>query len=121
MLYRTLAELLVLLHLGFVIFVVLGGLLALRWRWIPWLQVPCAVWGILIELYGWTCPLTPLENAFRQRSGAAGYEGGFIDHYVLPVLYPDWLTLPVQLVLASVVVVANVAIYALIWRRRRTR
>ena len=121
MLSRVLADGLVLIHLAFVTFVVLGGLLAFRWRWIPWVQVPCAAWGFLIEIYGWVCPLTPLENRLRQQSGTGGYEGGFVDHYLLPVLYPDWLHLPVQVVLASLVVVANALIYFLLWRRPWSR
>jgi len=118
MLSRVLADGLVLIHLAFVIFVVLGGLLAFRWRWIPWLQLPAAFWGFLTELCSWTCPLTPLENHLRQQSGAGGYEGGFIEHYLLPILYPDWLSLPVELVLAALVVAANALIYLALWRRR---
>ena len=118
MLSRVLADGLVLIHLAFVAFVVLGGLLAFRWRWMPWVQIPCAVWGFLIELCGWICPLTPLENRLRRQSGVEGYEGGFIEHYLVPLLYPDWLSLPVQVVLASIVVAANALIYFAVWRRR---
>lgn len=117
--YRLLAEFVVLVHLGFVVFVVLGGLLALRWPRAAWLHIPAAVWGALIELTGWICPLTPLENWLRGRAGGHGYSGGFIENYVLPVLYPRELTRTTQLVLAALVVAVNVAVYALAWRRRR--
>jgi len=117
MFFRGLADLVVLAHLAFIVFVALGGLLALRWRWIPWVQLPAAVWGAVIEVGGWICPLTPLENGLRERAGAAGYAGGFVEHYVLPVVYPGSLTRGVQIFLAVVVVVANAAIYFLVWRR----
>ena len=117
MLLRALADLVVLLHLGFILFVALGGLLALRWRWIAWLQIPSALWGILIELRGWICPLTPLENRLRELAGAAGYPGGFVEHYVLRLVYPGPLTPTVQLLLALLVVIANSVIYFLVWRR----
>lgn len=116
---QVLADLLVLIHLAFVAFVVGGGIIAFRWRWIVWLQLPCALYGVLIELYGWICPLTPLENWLRTQAGIQGYEGGFVEHYVLPVLYPAWLDLPVQIVLALAVVIANALIYFLLWRRHR--
>jgi len=117
MFYRVLADLVVLTHLAFIVFVVVGGLLALRWRWLPWVQVPAALWGAVIEVGGWICPLTPLENGLRERAGAAGYAGGFVEHYVLPVVYPGSLTRGVQIFLAVVVVVANGVIYFLVWRR----
>jgi hypothetical protein len=119
LLYRLLADLVVGLHFLFVVFVVMGGLLALRWRWMMWLHLPAAVWGALIELGGWICPLTPLEKSLRARAGGAGYEGGFIEHYVLPVLYPGALTREIQLVLGLLVVAVNVVIYWLVARRRR--
>ena len=112
-----LADFVVLLHLCFVVFVVAGGLLVLRWRRMVWAHVPCAVWGVWIEFAGWICPLTPLEIWLRRRAGEAGYERGFIEHYLLPVLYPSELTRSTQLVLGTVVVVLNVALYAWVWRR----
>jgi hypothetical protein len=121
MLFRVLADLVVLTHLAFILFVVGGGLLALRWRWVPWVQVPAALWGAVIEVCGWICPLTPLENGLRARAGEAGYAGGFVEHYVLPVVYPGALTRGVQVVLAVVVVVANGVIYLWIWRRAGRR
>jgi hypothetical protein len=117
MFFRLLADLVVLTHLAFIVFVVAGGLLALRWRRVPWVQLPAALWGAVIEVAGWVCPLTPLENGLRERAGAAGYAGGFVEHYVLPVVYPGALTREVQVVLAVVVVVANGLIYFWVWRR----
>ena len=123
MLYGLLADLVMLIHLAFVLFVVGGGLLFLKWPRIAWLHLPAAVWGALIEFMGWTCPLTPLENQFLTQSAEAGYEGDFIAHYLLPALYPTGLTPTVQLVLGLSVVVLNVAIYGwgLAKRRQRTR
>ncbi|MDX1383756.1 MAG: DUF2784 domain-containing protein [Thermoanaerobaculia bacterium] len=119
MLYRLLADGLALVHFGFVLFVVGGGLLALRWRWVPWVHLPAAAWGAFVELSGRICPLTPLENALRRAGGAAGYEGGFVERYLLPVLYPADLTREVQIVLGAVVVACNAAIYLAVWLRRR--
>ncbi len=114
-----LADSVVLLHMGFVVFVVAGGLLALRWKRMAWLHVPCAVWGAWVEFVGWICPLTPLEIWLRRRAGEVGYETGFVEHYVLPVLYPSELTRSTQVALGIAVVVLNVALYTLIWRRWR--
>ncbi len=110
--YRLLADLTVVAHFVFVLFAVGGGLLVLRWRRIVWLHIPAAVWAALIEFYGWVCPLTPLENWLRVRSGASGYRGGFIEHYILPVLYPRALTRELQIVLGIFVLVVNLAIYS---------
>ena len=119
MIFRLLADLVVLIHLAFVIFVVLGGLLALKWRWVVWLHLPAAVWGALIEFGGWICPLTPLENWLRQQGGEQGYVGGFIQHYIVPVLYPTGLTREIQIVLGLTVVILNLVVYALIFRQAR--
>jgi len=116
--YLLIANLLVLLHLAFVGFVVLGALLVLRWPRLAWIHLPCALWGALIEFAGWVCPLTPLENWFRQLGGQAGYAGGFVEHYLLPVLYPQNLTRPVQLALGTLVLILNAAAYGRLWRRR---
>jgi hypothetical protein len=121
MLYRLLADLVVVLHFAFVLFVVLGGLFALRWPRAAWIHLPVAVWGAGIELVQGICPLTPLENRLRRLGGEAGYSGGFVEHYVLPVLYPAELSRDVQLGLGIFVIVLNVAIYTLVWRRRRSR
>jgi hypothetical protein len=113
LIYRALADLLVLFHLAFVVFVVLGGLLVLRWPKAAWAHIPAAVWGVLIEYAGWICPLTPLENSLRMRGGEAGYSGGFIEHYVLPTLYPAGLTRGTQIALGSAVLCLNLAAYGI--------
>jgi hypothetical protein len=118
-LYGALADLVVVVHFGFVLFVVLGGLLVLRWPRLAYLHVPTAVWGALIEFTGGVCPLTPLENSLRESAGGAGYQGSFIEHYILPILYPSALTRGIQLLLGSFVVVLNLAIYAYLLRRKR--
>lgn len=118
-LYGFVADLTVLLHLAFVAFVVAGGLLVLRWPRLAWVHLPCAAWGALIEFAGWICPLTPMEIWLRQRAGEAGYSGGFVEHYVIPVLYPGELTRGIQIGLGVAVVVLNAAIYTAVWRRSR--
>ncbi|MDH3224105.1 MAG: DUF2784 domain-containing protein [Gemmatimonadota bacterium] len=120
MIQRILADLVVVVHFAFIVFVILGGLLALRWRRAMWLHLPAAAWGFAIEAFGWICPLTPLENRLRRASGEAGYPGGFIEHYLIPIMYPAGLTRGVQWVLAGVVVLVNVALYTLVWRRHRS-
>jgi len=116
------AELIVAVHFAFVVFVVLGGLLALRWPRVAWIHLPAVIWGVLIEFTGWICPLTPLENRLRRAGGEAAYEGDFIAHYILPVLYPDGLTRTDQLMLGGVALAINVAVYAfVIVRHRRSR
>jgi Protein of Unknown function (DUF2784) len=119
MFYRSLADLVLLLHFGFVAFVVLGGLLVLRWpRW-AWLHVPAALWGVFVEYTGSTCPLTPLEIAWRQRGGEVGYPGSFLEHYVTAILYPTGLTRGLQIGLGTLALAINTAIYsALIVRHR---
>jgi Protein of Unknown function (DUF2784) len=119
--YRFLADLVLGLHVLFVLFVVLGGLLLVRWPRLVWIHLPAAVWGAMIELGGWICPLTPLENMLRARAGDAGYEGGFIEHYILPVLYPGNLTRGIQLALAGVVIVVNLGIYGYAYRKAYQR
>ena len=121
MIYRVLADVVLVLHLGFVLFVVLGGLLVARSPHLAWLHIPAAVWGVLIEYSGWICPLTPLENSFRIRGGEAGYSGGFIDHYVQLTLYPPGLTRSTQLVLGSFVLLLNLVAYARVLSRMRNR
>jgi hypothetical protein len=118
MIYRVLADLVLLLHLAFIIFVVAGGLLALRWHWAPLLHLPAALWGVFIEISRGVCPLTPLESALRGAAGASGYSGGFVDHYIVPVIYPSTLTPPTQFALAGFVVAVNVLAYWVVWRWR---
>ncbi len=119
MIYRIAADLVVLIHFTFVLFVVFGALVALRWPRVLWLHLPAAAWGALIEFQGWICPLTPWENRLRTLGGQAGYAGGFIEHYILPLLYPAGLTRTVQLTLGAVVVVVNGLLYALVWLKWR--
>lgn len=117
MLYRVLADAVVVFHLVFVAFAVAGGLLAFRWRWVPWLHLPALGWAAFVEFTGRICPLTPLENGLRAAGGAAGYRGGFVDHYLLPVLYPAGLTPELQWTLGAGLVAFNAAVYALLLRR----
>ena len=120
MLYHHLADLVVAIHLAFVIFVVVGALFVLRWPRLAWMHVPAAIWGVLIEYAGWICPLTPLENWLRRAGGQASYQGGFVEHYVIPVLYPLGLTRATQWVLGTIVLAVNIGAYgALAIRRRR--
>jgi hypothetical protein len=118
---RILADLLVLVHLGFVLFVVAGGALVLRWPRLAFAHVPAAVWGAWIELRGGICPLTPWEKSLRERAGQAVYAGDFIGHYVLPVLYPVDLSRDVQVWLGLGVLVTNLALYTVVVRRRALR
>jgi hypothetical protein len=119
--WRLSADVVMLVHLAFIVFVVAGGLLALRWRWIAAIHLPVAIYGVVIQLAGFTCPLTPLEKALRRRAGSAGYEGGFVEHYIVPVLYPGEFTTRVQLTLAGLLLVANAVVYTIVWRRRPRR
>ncbi len=122
MLMRFLADVVVLLHFGFILFVVLGGLLVLYRRFFLWIHLPAAVWGFLIEAKSFPCPLTGFEKYLRQRAGEAGYPGGFVEHYVIPVIYPSGMTRQLQIILAVLVVAVNVAVYGwVIWRLRRSR
>jgi hypothetical protein len=117
--YRVLADLVVGLHVVFVVFVVAGGLVVLRWPKVAFVHLPAAVWGAAIEFAGWICPLTPLENSLRRQAGQSGYSTGFIEHYLLPVLYPSALTRNIQLLLGVVVIVVNLAIYLYVLRSRQ--
>ena len=117
MFFRLLANTVVLIHLGFIVFVVIGGFLAWRWRWIAWIHIPAALWGALIQFMGWMCPLTPLEVSLRRRAGEAGYERGFIEHYLIPVIYPEDWTVALRIVLGTCVVVVNAIAYWGYFRR----
>lgn len=118
--YRLLADLVLAVHGLFVAFVVFGGLLALWKRWIAYLHLPALAWGALVIGMGWICPLTPLEVSLRQRAGDQGYDGGFIEHYLVPLIYPEAITRETQIVLAVLLVAGNLLIYAL-WARRGRR
>ena len=118
---RILADLVVGLHFVFVVFVVAGGLLVLRWPKVAFVHLPAAMWGAAIEFAGWVCPLTPLENSLRRQAGESGYSTGFLEHYLLPVLYPSALTRDTQLLLGAAVIGINLAIYVYVLRRRHKR
>jgi hypothetical protein len=111
MLYRIAADGLVLFHLLFILFVLFGGLLVLKWRPLIWWHLPAAAWGVSVEVFHLPCPLTQWENLMRDAAGQIGYSGGFIEHYVWPVIYPAGLTPAIQLGLGSVVLAINVLVY----------
>ncbi len=119
MVYHGLATLVVVVHALFVAFVLLGGLLVLRRPRLAWLHLPAAGWGVLIEFAGWVCPLTPLEIALRRRAGQAGYEGGFIEHYVTALLYPEGLSRGHQVALGALALAVNLLVYWRLAARRR--
>lgn len=119
--YALLADLVLVLHATFILFVVFGGLLVLWRRCLMWLHIPAAAWGIVIEFLGWVCPLTYLENDLRTAAGGSGYAAGFIDHYLAPLVYPAALTHATQVLLGLAVLLVNAVIYALVWRKSRSR
>ena len=119
MAWRLAADALVVIHLGFILFVLLGGLLLLRWPRLIWMHLPAVAWGIVVECMHLGCPLTPWENQLRGMAGQAGYDGGFIEHYLIPLIYPAGLTPQIQIWLGAIVVLVNLTVYAwLIWRWR---
>jgi Protein of Unknown function (DUF2784) len=119
--YPLLADLVLIVHLAFVVFVLWGGLLVLKWRWIAWLHLPAAVWGAVVEFTGWICPLTPLENWLREQGGEVSYRSDFIAEHLLPLLYPEELTGNLQLLLGTGVVVLNAAVYWGLWQMQMRR
>jgi hypothetical protein len=121
MTYRIAADLVVLIHFAFIAFVVFGALLVARWGWLVWLHLPVFAWGVIVETTGRLCPLTDVENALREKAGQSGYPGGFIDHYLLAIIYPAGLTRNMQLGLALVAFAINALIYAWLYRLRRKR
>ena len=121
MIHRLLADAVLFLHLAFIVFVVAGSLFLLRWprlSWFPWLHFPAVLWGVIVELRGYICPLTPLENRLRELGGEAGYAGGFVEHYLLPVIYPAGLTHEWQIALGLGVAALNLVVYVCWWRKR---
>jgi hypothetical protein len=120
-LYRLAADAVLLLHLAFVVFVVLGAFLVLRWGKVAWVHLPAVAWGALVEFSGWICPLTPLEIALRQAAGDAAYAGDFVEHYIVALLYPESLTRDAQVALGVAVVLLNVAIYGAVLARQFRR
>lgn len=121
MMFRVLADVVVFLHFAFVLFSVAGGLLCFKRRGWAFVHLPSAAWSVVVEAAGWTCPLTPLENRLRRMGGGTIYSSDFIEHYVMPVLYPERLTRPVQLLLGLVVLLVNVAVYLSVFRFRRVK
>jgi hypothetical protein len=119
MFFRIAADIVLLVHLAFIVLVVAGALLVLRYGWFAWIHLPAAAWGAFVELTGRICPLTTLENAMRVRAGQEGYAVSFVEQYLLPVIYPTGLTREVQFWLAGLVIAINAILYTLIWRRRR--
>lgn len=117
--FRRAADVVLVVHFAFVLFVVLGGLLALRWPRVAWVHVPVALYGAIIEFLGFICPLTPLEVGLRRRGGETGYAGGFIEHYITAALYPSGLTREIQIALGVGVLLLNAIVYGLWWHRRR--
>ena len=119
MLWRVLADVVLIVHLTFIVFVIFGGFLAPRWRWLPWIHLPAAIWASALEFGGWICPLTPLENWFRQAGGEAGYPGGFLEHYLLRGIYPTGLTPVIQIYLGFAVIGINTLAYWMVWVSRK--
>jgi len=119
--YEALADSVLVLHLCFILFVVLGGLLVLKWPRVAWVHLPAAAWGGLVEIIGWICPLTPLEIAFRRAAGSGAYEITFVERYLVPIVYPSALTREMQIALGLFVLGINLAVYGVVWRRRDRR
>ena len=116
--WRALADLVLLIHFAFVVFVIMGGFFASRWRWLPWVHLPAVAWSVVLEFSGWICPLTPLENSLRQASGEAGYADGFLEHYLLRVVYPVGLTPEIQIYIGLGVLLINGLAYSVVWQGR---
>ena len=116
---RILADVLVLLHLAFIVFVLAGALWVMYQRWMAWLHLPAVIWAVLLEFNGWICPLTPLENHFRRLAGQEGYAGGFVEHYLIPLIYPQSLTEVMQIILGLIVLLVNGVVYAWVISKAR--
>lgn len=121
MIYGLLADAVLLLHLAFVVFVVFGAFVVWRFPRLAWLHLPSAIWGAFVELAGYPCPLTPLENYLRRLSGATGFRGGFVEHYLVPAIYPEALLREGQIMLGIGVIAINIAAYVYVWRRRAAK
>lgn len=114
MFYRVLADLVLILHFAFIVYAIFGGLLVLKWKWTIFLHIPVVAWGVLVEVFAWICPLTPLENEFRMAAGIADYSGSFVDQYLIPIVYPDNLTREVQWLLGIALLLINLVIYSMV-------
>ena len=121
MLARLAADLVLIVHMAFVLYVLFGGLLVLARPWLALIHLPAVIWAVLLEFFGWICPLTPLEQDLRRAAGQAGYEGGFVEHYLVPILYPPGLTPSIQWILGGIVLVVNGLFYGPLIRRRFRR
>src|SRR5690606_38358886 len=121
MLYYLAANLVALIHFAFVLFVVAGGLLVWRWPRLAWLHLPAVLWGTLVISLGWICPLTPLENTLLSQAGMGGYQGEFVERYIMVVIYPEGLTRPVQILLGALVTAINLLLYGGLLHRQRSR
>ena len=119
MIARLLADMVLLLHVAFILFALSGGLIILWKRWVIWIHLPVLLWASVVNLAGWTCPLTPLENALRALAGQVGYEGGFVEHYVVPLVYPDVMFRDLEMVSGLAVLACNVLTYAFVIHRIR--
>lgn len=119
--YAFSADVVAVIHLGFVLFVLFGGLIVVKWPRVMWLHLPAVAWGALVEFTGWICPLTPLENWLRWQAGQVGYEGDFLLRLLLPLLYPEALTRTVQILLGAIALTVNLTIYAWLWRQHRRK
>jgi hypothetical protein len=115
--YQALADVITLVHIVFIAFVLLGGLLAFRWRWMPWAHLPAVMWGAAVEFFGWVCPLTPLENVLRRAGNGAGYSVSFVERYLVPLVYPAELTHELQLLLGGAVVAVNALVYFFVFHQ----
>jgi hypothetical protein len=118
-LYGILAGVIIVAHFLFIAFVAAGGLLVLRWPSLAWVHLPAVVWGIVVELTGWICPLTPLENYLRQLAGKSSYSGDFIEQYLIPIIYPANLTAATQYILGGLVIAVNLILYFLVIQKQR--
>lgn len=119
MLYQLAADFILLLHLAFIVFVLFGGLLVFKWRWLIWLHIPAAIWGALIVITGWICPLTPVENRLRQAAGGEAYSTSFIEHYLLPVIYPLNLNREIFIAMGIAVILINAVVYTVLYIKHK--
>lgn len=119
--YHLLADAIVIIHFLFIIFIIGGGLLVISWPRVAFFHLPAAIWGAAVEIFGWICPLTPLENRFRCLAGENSYSGDFIVQYMIPVIYPENLTTSVQKILGALVIVVNIIFYLIAIRKHMER
>lgn len=116
MLYQLLASVVAIIHFAFIVFVIGGGLLLLRWPKLMWIHLPAAIWGFVIEMMGWYCPLTGIENWLLRRAGREGYSGGFVSHYIFALIYPAGLTRTVEIAIGAFVLIVNVSVYVRVFK-----